>query len=87
MEPVLTVYQLPVAPVMPPENVPIFQLKLVVELKLVAEPLTSGPMPDSVQRLRLNVVPLFAVIVRAPVPLTRSQPVPAAPAASKSCQL
>ncbi len=48
-------------------NVPSVQLVLVVELKLSAGPLVSGPIPESDQRLMLNLVPVVAVMSKAPV--------------------
>ncbi len=76
---VLMVYQPAEAPEMPPVNVPIVHVLLTAALKLRALPFVSGPVVESVQRLRLKGLPLVALMVSVPVPLMRSQPVPAAP--------
>ena len=64
--PVLMVQILVAKPLML-EKLPKIQFVLVVETKLRAAPLVSGPMPESDQRLMLNLLPEFAVMENAPV--------------------
>ena len=74
-------------PVIPPAADAIFQEYCELELKLVALPSTSGPVLESVQRLTLKGVPEVAVMSSTPVTFSRSQSLPAVPAALTSCQL
>ena len=56
--------------------------------KFSALPFTSGPMLESVQRFRLNLVPVLKPLrLNAPVTVIVSKPVPAEPVALRSCQL
>ena len=49
------------------ENVPETQEALLALSKLMASPSTSGEMPESDQRLTLNLLPEVALMVKAPV--------------------
>jgi len=84
---VVIVYQPSLVPVMPPANVPMVHDLLTAALKLIAAPFVSGSVPESVQRVRLNGLPVVALTVSAPELLMESQPEPAEPLASNSCQL
>ena len=74
-------------PVIAAPLVRIRQLPGAEASKLAALPLTSGPVEASDQRLTLNgSTDVSAESVSVAV-LSRSQPLPAAPAASSICQL
>jgi len=62
---------------------------LLAELKLAAEPLTSGDTPDRVQRLMKNGSPAVEATASGPITFTRSHDVvePAVPVAESICQL
>ena len=77
-------------PLIPPVEAAIGQMELLcVGSKSDAVPLTSGEVPESVQRLSRKGLPLVAAIASVPVEATRSQESspPAAPEPESICQL